>query len=102
LLTVNPPTAVTLSSLVISPNQVTGGSSAQATVTLTGPAGTGGVRVDLQSSSLLTASVFPPYLIIPQGQTSAAFPIATTHFSGVVTISATAGGVKKTATLTVQ
>jgi uncharacterized protein (TIGR03437 family) len=101
LLTVNPPTAVTLSSLVISPNQVTGGSSAQATVTLTGPAGTGGVRVDLQSSSLLTASV-PLFLIIPQGQTSAAFTIATTHFSGVVTIAATAGGVKMTATLTVQ
>jgi hypothetical protein len=101
LLTVNPPTAVTLSSLVISPNQVTGGSSTQATVTLTGPAGAGGVRVDLQSSSLLTASV-PLFLIIPQGQTSAAFTIATTHFPGVVTIAATAGGVKKTATLTVQ
>ncbi len=100
LLTVNPPAAVTLSSLVISPNQVTGGSSTQATVTLTGPAGLGGVRVDLQSSSL-TASV-PPFVIIPQSQTSAVFPIATTHFSGAVTISATAGGVKKTATLTVQ
>jgi hypothetical protein len=99
-LTVNPPAAVTLSSLVISPNQVTGGSSTQATVTLTGPAGAGGVRVDLQSSSL-TASV-PLFVIIPQSQTSAAFTIATTHFSGVVTISATAGGVKKTATLTVQ
>jgi hypothetical protein len=100
LLTVNPPAAVTLSSLVISPNQVTGGSSTQATVTLTGPAGTGGVRVDLQSSSL-TASV-PLFVIIPQSQTSAVFTIATTHFSGVVTIAATAGGVKKTATLTVQ
>ena len=101
LLTVNPPAAVTLSSLVISPNQVTGGSSAQATVTLTGPAGAGGVRVDLQSSSLLTASV-PLFVIIPQSQTSTAFTIATTHFPGVVTIAATAGGVKKTATLTVQ
>src|ERR1019366_2272 len=55
----------------------------------------------LQSSSLLTASV-PLFLIIPQGQTSAVFTIATTHFSGVVTIAATAGGVKKTATLTVE
>jgi hypothetical protein len=100
LLTVNPPAAVTLSSLVISPNQVTGGSSTQATVTLTGPAGAGGVRVDLQSSSL-TVSVLP-FVIIPQGQSSAGFTIATTHFPGAVTISATAGGVKKTATLTVQ
>jgi hypothetical protein len=58
------------------------------------------VRVDLQSSSLFTSVL--PFVIIPQGQTSAAFTISTTHFSGVVTISATAGGVKKTATLTVQ
>jgi trimeric autotransporter adhesin len=100
LLTVNPPAAVTLSSLVISPNQVTGGSSTQATVTLTGPAGMGGVLVDLQSSSL-TVSV-PRFVIIPQSQTSAVFTIATTQPPGVVTISATAGGVKKTATLTVQ
>jgi hypothetical protein len=79
---------------------VTGGSSTQATVTLTGPAGMGGVLVDLQSSSL-TVSV-PRFVIIPQSQTSAVFTIATTQPPGVVTISATAGGVKKTATLTVQ
>src|ERR1019366_8570269 len=54
LLTVNPPVTVTLSSLVISPDHVSGGSHTQATVTLTGPAGSGGVHVDLQSDSLFT------------------------------------------------
>ena len=101
LLTVNPPATVTLSSLVISPNQVTGGSSTQGTVTLTGPAGAGGVRVDLQSDSLIRATS-PSFVIIPQGQSSAGFTITTSHFQGVVTFTATAGGVKKTATLTVQ
>jgi hypothetical protein len=93
LLTVNPPAAVTLSSLTISPNHVTGGSSTQATVTLTGPAGTGGVRVDLQSSSLFTAAASPNFAIIPQGQSSAGFTITTSRFPGVVTFTATAGGV---------
>ena len=102
LLTVNPPAAVTLSSLTISPDHVTGGSSTQATVTLTGPAGTGGVRVDLQSSSLLTAAASPNFAIIPQGQSSAGLTITTSRFPGVVTFTATAGGVSKTAILTVR
>ena len=102
LLTVNPPAAVTLSSLTISPDHVTGGSSTQATVTLTGPAGTGGVRVDLQSSSLLTAAASPNFAIIPQGQSSAGLTITTSRFPGVVTFTATAGGVSKTAILSVQ
>jgi uncharacterized protein (TIGR03437 family) len=102
LLTVNPPAAVTLSSLTISPNQVTGGSTTQATVTLTGPAGFGGIRVDLQSSSQLTAAASPNFATIAQGQSSAGFTITTSRFPGVVTFTATAGGVSKTATLTVQ
>jgi uncharacterized protein (TIGR03437 family) len=102
LLTVNPPAAVTLSSLTIAPNQVTGGTSTQATVTLTGPAGMGGVRVDLQSSSPLTAAASPNFANIPQGQSSAVLTITTSRFQRVVTFTATAGGVSKTATLTVQ
>ena len=101
-LTVNPPAAVTLSSLTISPNQVAGGSSTQATVTLSGPAGMGGVRVDLESSSILTAAASPNFAIIPQGQSSAVLTITTSRFPGVVTFTATAGGVSKTASLTVQ
>jgi hypothetical protein len=100
-LTVNPPAAVTLSSLTIAPDHVTGGGSTLATVTLTGPAGMGGVRVDLESSSILTAAA-ANFAIIPQGQTSAVFTITTSRFPGVVTFTATAGGVSKTASLTVQ
>ena len=101
LLTLNPPAAVTLAGLTISPDHVKGGSRAQATVTLTAPAGPGGVRVDLQSSSPLTAAASPNFATIPQGQNSAVLPI-TTSFPGVATFTATAGGVSKRATLTVQ
>jgi hypothetical protein len=51
---------------------------------------------------LLTAAVSPNFAIIPQGQTSAVFTITTSRFPGVVTFTATAGGVSKTASLTVQ
>jgi hypothetical protein len=102
LLTVTPPPAATISSLTISPDQVPGGSNTQGTVTLTAPAGSGGLRVDLRSSSIITATVTPNFLIIPQGQISATFVISTSRFTGVVTITATAGAVSKTATLTVQ
>jgi hypothetical protein len=101
-LTVNPPAAVTLSSLTISPDHVTGGTNTQGTVTLTAPAGMGGVRVDFESTPVLTANVSPNFLFIPQGQTSAVFTITTGRFPGVVTFTATAGGVSKTASLTVQ
>ena len=100
-LTVNPPVTVTLSSLVISPDHVSGGSHTQATVTLTGPAGSGGVHVDLRSDSLFTAAS-PNFATIAQGQSSAGFTITTGSLPGVVTFTATAGGVSKTATLTVQ
>ena len=102
LLTVNPPAAATLSSLTIAPDHVAGGSGTLATVTLSGPAGMGGVRVDLQSSSVLTAAAAPNFAIIPQGQSSVTFTITTSRFTGVVTFTATAGGVSKTASLTVQ
>jgi hypothetical protein len=102
LLTVNPPAAVTLSSLTIAPDHVTGGSNTQATVRLTGPAGMGGVGVDLQSGSPFTAAASPNSAIIQQGQSVAVFTITTSRFPGAVTFTATAGGVQKTATLTVQ
>jgi hypothetical protein len=101
-LTVNPPAPVTLATLTIAPNRITGGANTQATVTLTGPAPMGGIRVDLASSRPLTASASPNWTIIPQGQSSAVFTITTTRFPELVTFTATAGGVSKTATLTVQ
>jgi len=75
---------------------------AQGAVTLTGPAGAGGVRVALRSSSILAASVTPNFVMIPQGQTSATFLIATGPSTGVVTFTATLGDVSQTAILTVQ
>ena len=102
LLTVNPPGPPTLASLSISPDHVAASvGSVQGTVTLNGPAGAGGVRVALTANPANSVG-FPPLLIVPQGQSSATFPITTTSFSRSVTITATAGGVSKTATLTVQ
>jgi hypothetical protein len=102
LLTVNPVPPPTLVSLTIAPALVTRGMATQGTVTLTGPAGNGGVRVALQSSSVLAASVTPNFVLIPQGQTSATFPITTGPSAGVVTFTATFAGVSQTAILTVQ
>jgi hypothetical protein len=102
LLTVNPPGPPTLASLSISPDHVAASvGSVQGTVTLNGPAGAGGVRVALTANPANSVG-FPPLLIVPQGQSSATFPITTTSFSRSVTITATAGGVSKPATLTVQ
>jgi hypothetical protein len=102
MLTVNPPAPVVLNTLTIAPDHVAGGTNTQATATLTGPAGAGGMRVDLASSVPLTAVASPNFAIVPQGQTSAVFTITTSRFPGVVTFTATAGGVTKTASLTVQ
>jgi uncharacterized protein (TIGR03437 family) len=101
VLTVNPPGPVTLAGLSISPDQVTAGGTAQGTVTLNGVAGLGGFKVGLTVSPANSAGVPLLGLIVPQGQSSATFPI-TTSLPKVVTITATAGGVSKTATLTVQ
>ena len=102
-LTVNPPPAPTLASLTISPDHITGGQSTQGTVTLAAPAPTGGIRVDLQSSSLIIARV-PAFVVVPQGFTAAIFSVDTTRVpvpeSAVIT--ASSGGIVRTATVTVQ
>jgi uncharacterized protein (TIGR03437 family) len=103
ILTINPPPPLALSSLVISPNQIPGGQSTQATITLTAPAPNGGFVVTLQSSSLLAARV-PGFVVVPAGQVSLFLPIQTTKVpvAQTVTITATANGVVRTATLIVQ
>jgi trimeric autotransporter adhesin len=100
--TVNPPDAIAVSSLTISPTSVKGGATAQATVTLNRTAGSSGVYVTLQSSNVLTANAAPNFFIIPPGATSHTFTIGTSGFPAVVTFTATANGSSKTATLTVQ
>jgi uncharacterized protein (TIGR03437 family) len=101
-LTVNPPASATLTGVAVSPAYVTGGTNATGTVTLGAAAPVGGTAVSLQSNSA-TAQV-PPFVIVPQGATTASFTISTTHVTSTqtVTITAKAGGVTETAVLIVQ
>jgi hypothetical protein len=101
-LTLTPPPPPTLATLTITPDHVVGGTSTTATATLDSSAGFGGVRVDLRSSSVITATAIPSFVVILQGQNSASFTITTNRFPGLVTFTAVSGGVTKTATLTVQ
>jgi len=102
-LTVNPSPSVTLQSLTISPTSVVGGNSATGTVTLSGPAPSGGFVVNLSSSNTNVATV-PSTVTVPAGATSANFTISTRAVSSAtsVTITASAGGVSRSATLTVN
>jgi uncharacterized protein (TIGR03437 family) len=102
-LTVNPPASPTLTGVTVSPSYVTGGTNATGTVTLGAAAPLTGVTVTLQSSLPISAQV-PAFVTVPPGATAAAFTISTTHVASTqtVTITAKAGGVTKTAVLTVQ
>lgn len=97
-----PPPTVALSSLGLSPTGVTGGAASRGTVTLSGPAPSGGATVALSSSNASVAAV-PATASVPAGATSAAFDVATGSVtaSTAVTVSASYGGVTRTATLTV-
>jgi hypothetical protein len=102
-LSVQPTPAVKLLSLTLNPATVTGGLiSSAGTVSLSGPALSGGVVVVLASSNPSRASV-PANVTVPAGSTSAVFNVAT---AGVkrktgVTITASYGGVRKKAALTI-
>jgi hypothetical protein len=88
-------------SVVLNPTTVTGGGHSTGTVTLTG-APSSAITVTLKSSKTGVASV-PLSVNIPAGSTSATFDVSTLPVaaSTMVTISATAGGTTKKATLTV-
>ena len=104
-LTVQPaaPPTVTLGSLTLNPTNVIGGNSSTGTVTLSGPAPTGGAQVALFSSNTTAARV-PASVTVAAGATSATFAVSTSAVaaSTAVTISASYGGVSRTASLTVQ
>ena len=90
------------SSLTLSPTSVTGGAqSSTGTVTLSGPAPTGGALVNLSSSN--AAASVPASVTVPGGSSSATFTVSTSAVaaSTVAIISATYDGVSKTASLTV-
>jgi len=100
-LTVTP--APTLSSLTLNPTTVVGGvQSSTGTVTLSGPAPSGGAQVALFSSNSAVASV-PSSVTIAAGATSATFTVSTSAVtaSTTVTISASYNGATRSASVTV-
>jgi hypothetical protein len=88
-------------SVLFSPNPVTGGQTSMGTVTLTGPAPSGGSTVTLSSSS--TAVSVPASITVPAGATSGTFTATTVAQSTGVTanISATLNGLSQNVALTV-
>ena len=92
-----------LASLSLSPATVLGGSIANGTVTLSGPAPSGGTNIDLSSSNPAAATV-PGSVSIPAGVTTAAFTVVSVPVAAdtSLTISATSGRSTQTAALTVQ
>ena len=103
ILTVNPPGAVTLESLSVSPSTVMGGSPVTGTVTVTGVAPPTGITVLLSSSSPF-AQLAQSFVTIPSGMSAASFTIGTLAppSTQMVTITAAYQSVKQTATLTIQ
>ena len=91
----------TVSQLTLSPTSVTAGGTARGTVMLSRAAGAGGAVVELRSSNPNLASC-PARITIPQGQTTGTFSISTAaNGAGSVVITASSGGVSRTATLQV-
>ncbi len=96
--------SLTMSSVSVSPASVVGGATLSVnSVSLNGPAPTGGVSVALTSSDPAVASV-PSSVTVLQGSTSAPFSIVTSSVSAATTvmISASYGGVTRSASLTVN
>jgi len=96
------PAPASLSSISLNPASVTGGNSSTGTVTLSGPAPTGGAQVALSSSNTAVATV-PSSVTVAAGTTSAAFTVSTSAVaaSTTVTISASYAGATASASLTV-
>jgi hypothetical protein len=102
VLTVTPlPLTVGLSSLTLNPTSVRGRSTSQGTVTLSGPAPSGGVTVALSDNSYYAG--VPSSVTIAAGSTSATFTVTTASVTRTktVTVSAVYGGLTKTAVLTI-
>jgi hypothetical protein len=96
----------TLSSLALNPTIVTAGSSSTGTVTLNGPAPSGGAQVMLSSSNPNVAAVpSSGSVTVSAGATTAAFIVTTnilTLTSQTVTISGSYNGTTKSANLVVH
>jgi len=95
-LTINP---VSLTSVGLSPATTVGGYPVAGTVTLSGPAPKGGVKVQLESSDS-TVGV-PSSVTVQEGQSSATFAVSSKRLAAplTVTITATLGFVSTTASV---
>ncbi len=95
--------APTVSSLTVIPSVVVGGHTSTGTVTLSAPALPGGTTVTLSSSRSSLAKV-PATVVVPQGSTTAQFPVITHGDSkaNVITITASYQGSQQFATITVN
>ena len=91
-----------LVSLSLSPSTVVGGNPSTGTVTLSGPAPSGGAVASLSSNN--SAATVPPSVTVPSGSASATFSVTTVAVSSstAVDISALYGGVTRSASLTVN
>ncbi len=100
-LTVLSAAPLAVSSLALSPTSVTGGSTSTGTITLNGPAPSGGFKVSNTSSS--TAASPASTVTIASGSSTGTFAIATTPTasSASATITAASAASSATATLTV-
>lgn len=90
--------------LVLSPNPVVGPNPVTGTVTLECPAGTGGIPVSLLSSATAVASPAVSSFTVPAGSSTGTFQVLTADVAvaSQASIRATANGVWKSVTLTVQ
>jgi hypothetical protein len=101
-LTVKPPAPAALTSLTLNPSTVVASATSKGTVNLTAAAPAGGAVVALTSSNSSRATI-PASVTVPAGASSATFNVgtATTNKKTSVTITASYGGVNKSATLTI-
>jgi hypothetical protein len=99
----NAPGSATLSAIALNPSSVNGGSPSTGTVTLSGPAPSGGATVSLSSGNTAAATV-PASVTVAAGATSATFTVSTSAVttSTPVTLSASYAGATKMASLTVN
>ena len=93
---------VTLSSIGISPATVASGGTATVTLTLSGPAGSGGASVNFSGSNN-TAFPVPSSYLVPSGQSSVSFTVqaGVVTASTAVTLGASYGGAGQYASVTV-
>ena len=98
-ITVQAPRLIALS---VQPLTVVGGKTSVASVNIGYAASKDGVRLSLASSDV--SAVVPSFVLVPSGKTSATFSITTSKVTSSknVTITASANGVSKTATLGVR